>query len=1263
MAVLTPLASAVSVTETEDLIQVDTGPLRFGIRTGPEATLRWVELQGRRMVRANEEPLLRARLMESAVYDGLTDAAPDRRFLDAKYHVQRVEPAVEARRFTAMLHGHLAFDQGDRLPFTLRLTARTGAAELEIAVKLAAEGDFRHRFLRDLVLQLPLDLNWRKRVAQGGDQGLEWDTRYYYEFPGRLGLLPHPDRNEFRYFGVQQDSPEHFRIWRAESRLTPELTHQHGRKAAGWTSVYDASGGVLFALDDMADRAPKTLEVHAAGGGRARVLIYPDTAPAFPPRQDDPPGRVFGDWHDTTWLFYEGEHPEARPDRRWAERQGATEPRIGQRPAGPDDLWDANLQGAPAGPAEGGRTPLVRGGIPLSRGAFSPGTPVALTGPGGAGFPVQVQPLAYWPDGSVKWLHLVFPLDGTVTEPGDRSSTLEAAEGAERFQVTLCAEEPRDFVLHYGSGIRAVEPPAPVVAEVLETAGETGEPTRIRLDTGRLQVELGRGEHWMPAVTLDGHPLWPANSGGPPSANSGGPTAFVDFFRTGDTPYHARTTHPAGQADPGPVVMEQLEVEEAGPLRAVIRLQGRALSQQPTDVILRVEAYAGQCRLRLTHSVEFTRHDPRDTFLQAMGLRWPLALADEPSRVTVGGEDEPFTQSADRSLLLYQPSPMHYQVFSGQDGWRREVRAERRAPGWIGARDGRRGMMLAIRDFWQSFPKALSYSPERGELTAWLWPANGPLMDVRRYSNWPHLAQGESVGRDNRWVETHYYGGPGAPHDPFAGTSRTHELLVEFHADQPEDAVLEAVHADFQRPPLIYSGRDRYRETRVTLPLPDFDRFPNISENLDHFTDFWLFHQRYWNWYGMWDYGDVQHRFRGGGYGWKVAPDRLRAYLDTPEDERREFSAGRLILDYFPQQDWLFDNGRWGWTNTEGLPGLYFQQEYLRTGRRDVFFAGEALARHARDVVTRQSGRFFGQGTRHGVQHWSDGNHEERQTTFAEYRLHYYLTGEARSREVMVKLSDYYADLRGQPPRRADHSGRLYGLFTRWEMTGDSDWEARIRRYVQAMIVPAGFWSYADFRHVDEQGRARVPEDDEGINSRNMFFHNFGAMHGVLEYYRATKEEALREALVRSARATLQPGDRLQHGSASLGLLAAFGALYAETDDRFGELIRADMSDPGTGSRDAFRMVLPDPKHWTGDTAQLSRQIPLCWFYMVNLPVIMAAVEEEPELAPRIWARFHEANARERPVESRGPFHPRPSWQDEYDAPELSEYFEPWRPE
>lgn len=1241
--------SKMMIHESNGLIEIDNGILSFGLSTGPDATLQWVEREGKRVVDNNRQPLLSAVLMESATYDGRRDNAGAAEFFPGQYRVDKVGHRESDGEFMAELQGQLEFPGGDAFEFMITLTTGVEDPGLEIEVRLEPKGDFHNRFVSEAALRLPLDLQWRKRIAQGGDQGLDWDTRYYYEFTFTHGeaIVPPPegmaaDRNEFRHFAVEQDSLHHFRIWRAESDQTPELVHQHGLQAAGWSSVYDMEGGVLFAYPDMAARAPKTLGVEAPGSGEAVVWLYPPTLPAFSPDEKSVARQVFGEAHQTDWIFFSGEHPEARPDVLLAERWGMETPLSGERPVGLEGLWDADLELWDAPMADGQLAPYVSGGIPMPRGAMEKDTPVVLTD-GETVYPCQTNPLAWWPDGSVKWLHLVFPLRKSETAvPED----LDSAKGRESFVITLRDDTEKAFTLYYGPDLEPVR----MEHQVDVSENEEG----IQIDTGPMQISLGKGREWWKEIVVDG---WKA------LREHEAPMGFADFIRP-ESGYAARSRHAGGTNDPGPLIIDEISLEEAGPLRAVVRLQGQAQCREPVDIILRLEFYAGSTATRLFHSAEFTQADPREVYLAGMGLRLPLNLVGATENVVAGAQNGPKVLEPDAYTSLRQLSPMHYELKQWEEGVPVEAGADHRSRGWLYAGGAEGGALMVLRHMWQEFPKELSFDPATGELTAWLWPASGPVMDVRRYSDYPHRAQGESAGSNIDWVETSYYGNGEDARDPFAGTSRTHELLMWFHKGEAAARDLDTVAADFQSPPLVYSGYETYRMAGITIPMPDYQKFPEMTGNLDRFTDFWLFHQRYWNWFGIWDYGDFQHRFRGGR-GEIVEPEALVELWETPEAKRNKRVPSEFVsVDYRTQQDWAFDNGRWGWTNTEGLPGLYFQQEYLRTGRRDVYFAAESLGRHARDVVTRQSGRFFGKGTRHGVQHWSDGNHEERQTTFAEYRLHYYLSGEGRSRDVMEKLGEYYG--RGRA-RRADHSGRIYGLFTLWEMTGDEADGKRIRDYLHALIDPDGFLGYGGVRFSEEEVLFEPDEregESRGLNTVRMFFHNFGALHGVLEYFQATGDEDLKKSLVQSARGTFKEGDPLQRGSAFLGKLAAFGALYdEERGDFFRQLIIDDFTLPGTSSRDAFRMVSANPAHWTGETAWLSRNSPLCWFYMVALPMAMAAAGEEPELFPRIWTRFHSADSEPRPEEQRLPYRPRVSWQEGYDAAELEDYFGPWRPE
>ncbi|MFN2352792.1 MAG: hypothetical protein ABR497_12695, partial [Kiritimatiellia bacterium] len=156
------------------------------------------------------------------------------------------------------------------------------------------------------------------------------------------------------------------------------------------------------------------------------------------------------------------------------------------RPRGPHALWDADLADRWSQPAvTGGPPPYVSGGLPLGRGTFAPGTPVTLTGPGGR-YPVQVRPLAFWPDGSVKWLHLVFALDGASGTAADGADPGGGERAAYAFQVTRRNGDPLDFTLRTGAAVTPPEPAGAVRVDVLETTADDDAPARVRVDTGPL---------------------------------------------------------------------------------------------------------------------------------------------------------------------------------------------------------------------------------------------------------------------------------------------------------------------------------------------------------------------------------------------------------------------------------------------------------------------------------------------------------------------------------------------------------------------------------------------------------------------------------------------------------------------------------------------------------------------------------------------------------------------------------------------------------
>ena len=1206
-----------TVTSEEDVAIVDTGAMRLAV-DGGRGLIRELSAAGKTFITGNTAPLLSATLMESSAYDSVRDFTP-RTFLESVYSFNGLTVRSDDNEFRAEGRGALTFPGGDAIHFELRLATARDSRHLRVAVALKPEGAFKHRYIRAVALRQPMALNSRKRIIQAGDQGLRWDTRHRYQFHSHVTFATEPEHNWWRHFYVDQESTHSYRVWRAESLHTAPLVPFHGRRAAGWMTAYDEGGGVLFAYRGMPERAPKALYVNADGGAEACLYIYSPTQPAFDLGDRRLAAAVFGATHETDWVFFVGDEAIEQPDRLLAKAWGlaslASDPPAKLEPVDDEvDLFDAPL-------AADDRAPYAVGGIPLPRGAVR-GAEQLRVHAAGREVPLQARAHAYWPDGSIKWALLTFPLDGS----GRIGSVPGAGAGdSTDFEVTLHRGAPLKCRLEFGRGVSRDEAPSPL--RVTEADGQT------LIHTGPLAVTLSAGVRWLRSALLNGREML---------RDDGRAQAHVDFLRV-QRDYIVGTTHPEGELDPGPVEIEKITLEERGPLRVVVRLEGRAKAREAPRVILRLEAYAGRAYLRVSKTVEFTHKDPRRVFVRRIGLHLPVATA-RASRCAAGGQDGPVSLPAASMTGLRQTSHLNYELWQA-DGTQkhRELRDNaHRSRGWLDVSGEAGGLAVVVRNMWQEFPKELIVRTDAPAFEIGLWPESAPLMDVRRYSDYPHRGQGESVAWDRWWVEDTYY-----PKDPFAGVTKTHEMLLYFHDARTTPAQIDAVASGFQSQPLIHAGWDWYAGTRITIPQisPDDPRFGKASACMANFADWWLFHQRSWGWYGMWDYGDVRHLFHDG-YGKIFPPETLAKLLRERNGVRntRGLSGLPRRKDYFPQNDWAYDNGRWGWGNTEGLPNLFMSMQYLRTGRRDLFFFMEANARHVRDVDARHAGVWFGRGTRHGVQHWSDGNHEERQTTFAEQRFHYLLTGEPRTREWNRRLTDDFY-LRGTCPDDASHSGRAYGLLTRWEITGDPELGDILRRYMRCLALPRGLAVNSAIAFPE----VRIVGEPRELHGNSMFFHTFGAMHAMLEYAQLTGDPRVREAIVKTAGHAVSRDTNDVDGMYRKVL--AFAAREAED----GEKYRAALAERLTGRdhRMLFQLAPTNRARWTGDAA-FPVSVPSALFWINDAAYALTALDREPTPTEAQLAEMERAEKQPVAGTVRPP---RESWQSEYDKPEFEAYF------
>ena len=244
--------------------------------------------------------------------------------------------------------------------------------------------------------------------------------------------------------------------------------------------------------------------------------------------------------------------------------------------------------------------PLTRG-VTLPEGAVGDAGELTLAGPEGV-VPVQLRPLARWPDGSLKWV-------------------------LADFQARVDGGEPS--VYHLQAGAPAASPDEAVeVTETEEAVVVCTGPLRLSLSRVRPglfdRVELGRRVDgvFQPEADLSGEgggELWARIREG----------EFLGGTR--------RRIYGMGGECLASLAPEEwsVEVEEAGPLRSVVTCRG-ALEQRapmhhytgyrPLRFVVRIHAFAGQPFVRLQHTVVFTLN-PRETQVAEIGLRLPCPMA------------------------------------------------------------------------------------------------------------------------------------------------------------------------------------------------------------------------------------------------------------------------------------------------------------------------------------------------------------------------------------------------------------------------------------------------------------------------------------------------------------------------------------------------------------------------------------------------------------------------------------------------------------
>jgi hypothetical protein len=326
------------------------------------------------------------------------------------------------------------------------------------------------------------------------------------------------------------------------------------------------------------------------------------------------------------------------------------------------------------------RTPLSFG-VPFADGEFSSDTLVRLVDADGRvstsgrrpSLPTQTQPLAFWNKDRkfVKWL-----LVDTQAAP------------AKNGQGELYLEYPAGTSSTDVSPAEAPQPTEPL--RLSQTAGE------ISVDTGQLRLKLRSSFPGQDRKLLLGCEVRTGEGWRSLLGEQGGMFAYM------------RDEHGNSYDSCSPGPAPRVVVEESGPLRACIRVEGHHATKQGKPFcpyILRIHLLAGSADLRIHHTFIFDQ-DPKKVALGAIGLMIPLDLGGD-LRAAIGTQQgSRFVENGRLSIL--QADDRHYDL--RQDG--ESVDQGEKAAGWASLGGNAGGAVAVVRHFWQEHPKGLAVGPK-----------------------------------------------------------------------------------------------------------------------------------------------------------------------------------------------------------------------------------------------------------------------------------------------------------------------------------------------------------------------------------------------------------------------------------------------------------------------------------------------------------------------------------------------------------------------
>lgn len=787
-------------------------------------------------------------------------------------------------------------------------------------------------------------------------------------------------------------------------------------------------------------------------------------------------------------------------------------------------------------------------GVPFAEGEVFPETGLLLNTDKGTSVQIDTWPLAYWPDGSVKWSGIA----GVI--PGD-TETLTLTKGGKSGKKKKTSKTTNN---------------EPTIA-VTET------PHFIQIETGAITAYIPRqGDYLIDSLYYEGTKV-------------GEKTRLIGTTQSEpvlESSSQVNFTHYTGK-------LASATVERSGNVRTLVKLEGIHQSeagQEWLPFVIRLYFYAGSEQIKIVHSFIYDGDQNKD-FIRSMGIRSDVPMREalynrhvafscadggvwsEPVQPLVGRRELKLNRIDDKETSL-QEQQMEgkrippYEAFDEKnrslldhwaswntyrlsqltaDAFSIRKRANDDNP-WIGTFSGTRsggyafagdisgGLGLCLHDFWQSYPSSIEISDAKNStatITAWLWSPEAEPMDLRHYDNVAHdlNASYEDV---QEGMSTPY------------GIARTTTLTLI-----PQGG---------------YSGKKAFAdcaaqciETSVLLPTPDYlhsqqafgiwslpDRTTpfgaRVEDRLDAYIDFYDKAIEQNKWYGFWNYGDVMHAY-----------DPVR-------------------------HTWKYDVGGFAWDNTELASNMWLWYNFLRTGRADIWRMAEAMTRHTAEVDVYHLGPNAGLGTRHNVSHWGCGAKEARISQAAWNRFYYYLTTDERCGDLMTEVKDADQLLYTLDPMRLAQPRSEYpcttparlrigpdwlayagNWMTEWERSGNTTYRDKITAGMKSIAaLPKQLFTGPKALGYDPATGIITTECDPNLESTNHLMTIMGGFEIMNEMMRMIDLPEWKDAWLDHAARYKQKAWEVSHSRFRVSRLLAYAA-YHMRDEKMAQKAWTDL--------------------------------------------------------------------------------------------------------